>query len=749
MLKRILMAATAFLSVVLTLWLVVFLNTPNINQLHHQAYLDSLQSVDKHFAQMQAEMLRSRFGEVKHYDYLQANYIELQRYAKTLSFPPAYLDGANQQTLISGAASISEQATGLELVLSDFQRANSLLRNSVAYLPTFISTLKALSDTESTKMLLDALEKNALAFYIYQDDANAAKMRESLAAYMATENLPHQASTLPVHIDVLQIYSKKVNEAMKAVSRFTIPSLTNKLHESYASMFEAVNQKRDAMMFWSEVLLFSFVVMLLGVFAYAVMRAQRQLQEIFSHAMSEWSKGHFEYRMPVRGDDSDVIVKQLNSLFDHIGSAHKEIQNVTDALAQGEFNVRIVKAYEGDLDSLKQGVNASAQSVSFMMDELAKVMQSLEQGKFSAKMDANVPQAFRKQVESALSNMYTVISDINLAMAAMNQGEFSRRIETPAKGDLAVMKDAVNQAINMLDLMTDELLRVANAQMQGDLLATATGSYKGRLEALQHARTESTAKMKSVITESRNVSHLVGQTAIQVMQRSADLSSRVQEQAQALEKTGSTMHVIASAVQANTSNARKVANLTHEVKNQSEQGVSVMQQTITAMQSIRESSHKIADIVSLIDSIAFQTNLLALNAAVEAARAGEHGRGFAVVASEVRALAGKSADAAKDIKQLIEDSVQRIEVGTQLADKSGDVLGGISDSIQQVSGMIEQIATASNEQSDGISQVHRAIANIERVTQENTALVEETRHAAEALSTEAEQMQHNMSFFKT
>jgi methyl-accepting chemotaxis protein len=209
------------------------------------------------------------------------------------------------------------------------------------------------------------------------------------------------------------------------------------------------------------------------------------------------------------------------------------------------------------------------------------------------------------------------------------------------------------------------------------------------------------------------------------------------------------MNEMAAAVQANTANAQKVAELAHQVQHQAGAGVEVMQQTISAMQSIKESSSKIADIVTLIDGIAFQTNLLALNAAVEAARAGEHGRGFAVVAGEVRALAQKSAEAAKDIKDLITDSVSRIEAGTHLADKSGEMLSGITGSIEQVAGMIEQIATASSEQTEGIHQVHRAIADIDRVTQENAALVEETTAAAESLSNEANNLKENMSFFKT
>jgi methyl-accepting chemotaxis protein len=242
---------------------------------------------------------------------------------------------------------------------------------------------------------------------------------------------------------------------------------------------------------------------------------------------------------------------------------------------------------------------------------------------------------------------------------------------------------------------------------------------------------------------------VVNQAATQVSQGATDLSSRVQQQATALEETSATMTQMTSAVQANTANARKVADLTNSVQTQAKDGVQVMQQTIDAMQSIKASSGKINDIVTIIDGIAFQTNLLALNAAVEAARAGEHGRGFAVVASEVRALAGKSADAAKDIKTLITDSVMRIENGTHLADKSGEMLNGIAGSIAQVAGMIEEIANASNEQSIGIGQVHLAINDIDRMTQENAALVEATTAAAESLTSEANGLRNDMAFFKT
>lgn len=749
MLKKILLSATAFLSLVLVIWLAVFINIPSIHQAHHQAYLDGIQSIEKHFAQMQAEMLRTRFGEVKHYDYVQHNYIELQRHVNSMLSVPDFVDHETSQKLTNLANAMDQQVKDLEFTLSDFNRANSLLRNSVAYLPTLIKSLQEANPDTETKRLLDLIEKTALSFYIYQDADNANKMKQLQAQYMAKNNKPLQASTLPIHTDVLLIYTQQAAAAMKKIGAITINHNANQLRQDYEAAFNAVNSQRNTMMFWSEIILFAFIVALLAVFAYAVFLAQKQLQSIFKVAMQEWGKGHFNYRMPLRGDDSDVITQQLNAMFTHIESAHKEIQNVTNALASGKFDVRIEQTYEGDLDNLKEGVNASAESVSFMMNELEKIMRSLHEGNFSVRMDKRVPNQFREQVDSALVSMHQIINAINDVMQCMNNGDFNTRVDLEARGDFAIMKLSVNGAVNTLDQMTHELLELANAQAQGDLATQAQGNYKGRLQELQQARIESTNSMRQVIINSRSTANSVGQTAELVLNSSANLSHLMQQQVRDLEQTSGTMHIMASAVQENTINARKVADLAHQVQHQSGQGVQVMQETIAAMQSISEASHKIGDIVTLIDGIAFQTNLLALNAAVEAARAGEHGRGFAVVASEVRALAQKSAEAAKDIKHLIDDSVDRIEVGTTLADKSGEMLGNITNSVEQVANMIEQIATASQEQSRGISQVHQAIANLDKVTQENTQLVEDTRQAAETLNTEADQLRNNIGFFKT
>lgn len=339
--------------------------------------------------------------------------------------------------------------------------------------------------------------------------------------------------------------------------------------------------------------------------------------------------------------------------------------------------------------------------------------------------------------------------DIVATMEKMQQGEYQYRVSADAQGELLVIKNAINGSMASLERAMADITRIVVAQSEGDLTQSIHADYQGQLLVLKQAINSTADKLVSVVSQAVNSAGIVNGASDQVAQGSHELSSRVQEQAAALEQTSATMYEISTAVQANTENAGKVADLAGQVERQSGEGVAVMQQTIDAMKSIQASSARIADIVSIIDGIAFQTNLLALNAAVEAARAGDHGRGFAVVASEVRALAGKSAEAAKDIKGLIEESVQRINAGTHLADKSGEALTGISASIKGVTVMIDAILSASKEQSSGISQVHTAVTGIDRVTQENAALVEETAAAAQSLSHEAMGLLENMAFFNT
>jgi methyl-accepting chemotaxis protein len=254
-------------------------------------------------------------------------------------------------------------------------------------------------------------------------------------------------------------------------------------------------------------------------------------------------------------------------------------------------------------------------------------------------------------------------------------------------------------------------------------------------------------KLSEIVTSVRANAESVSDSSARVAQGNDDLSHRTQGQAAALEETAASMEEMAITVKQNADNARQANQLATRARNQADKGGSVVQSAVTAMDEINTSSRRIVDIIAVIDEIAFQTNLLALNAAVEAARAGEQGRGFAVVATEVRSLAQRSATAAKEIKNLINDSVTKVMSGSELVAASGTTLSEIMDSVKKVSDIVAEIAAASNEQSAGIEQVNQAIAQMDQTTQQNAALVSEAASASRSMDQQTQRLLEHVNFF--
>jgi len=254
--------------------------------------------------------------------------------------------------------------------------------------------------------------------------------------------------------------------------------------------------------------------------------------------------------------------------------------------------------------------------------------------------------------------------------------------------------------------------------------------------------------LRALVDDVAARSQVVAAASQQMASGNLDLSARTESQAGALEETAASMEEFSSTVRQNADNARQGNGLAQSASAVAVKGGEVVAQVVDTMKGINDSSKKIADIISVIDGIAFQTNILALNAAVEAARAGEQGRGFAVVASEVRSLAGRSADAAKEIKQLIGDSVKRVEQGTTLVDQAGTTMNEVVSSIRSVTELMSQITIASTEQSQGVAQVGEAITTLDQTTQQNAALVEESAAAADSLKEQADQLVQAVNVFK-
>ena len=292
-------------------------------------------------------------------------------------------------------------------------------------------------------------------------------------------------------------------------------------------------------------------------------------------------------------------------------------------------------------------------------------------------------------------------------------------------------------------------MRAAEKIADGDLtqpLATTARDETGQLlQALAHMQ----AKLASIVCDVRRNAEGVATASNEIAQGNNDLSARTEQQASALEQTSASMEQLGSTVRQNADNARQANQLAVNASSVAQQGGEVVAEVVQTMKGISAASSKIADIISVIDGIAFQTNILALNAAVEAARAGEQGRGFAVVASEVRSLAGRSAEAAKEIKQLISASAERVEAGSAQVDRAGATMQEVVGAIRRVTDIMGEISAASSEQSQGVAQVGEAITQMDQATQQNAALVEESAAAADSLRNQAAQLVQAMSVFHT
>jgi methyl-accepting chemotaxis protein len=283
---------------------------------------------------------------------------------------------------------------------------------------------------------------------------------------------------------------------------------------------------------------------------------------------------------------------------------------------------------------------------------------------------------------------------------------------------------------------------------QGDLSSRITPNTQDEIGQLLHAVLDMQTALTSLVTRVRQGSDSVSTASAEIAQGNHDLSARTESQASALQQTAASMEELSSTVKQNADNARQANQLAQSASTVAVQGGEVVAQVVDTMKGINDSARKIHDIISVIDGIAFQTNILALNAAVEAARAGEQGRGFAVVASEVRSLAGRSAEAAKEIKALITDSVGRVERGSAQVDQAGATMNEVVTSIRRVTDIMGEISSASTEQSQGVSQVGEAVTQMDQTTQQNAALVEEMAAAASSLKSQAQDLVQTVSVFK-
>jgi methyl-accepting chemotaxis protein len=372
-----------------------------------------------------------------------------------------------------------------------------------------------------------------------------------------------------------------------------------------------------------------------------------------------------------------------------------------------------------------------------------------EQTERAAKSERDKQEVQKRAMEEEAAAAARTIDAIARVVAAVEQGKLRDRIDTQGMTEkYRALCDGVNRMMEGITRPLDEIALVLDGVAQGDLRKQVEGDYQNDLQVLKLSVNRTVEQLSALATDMRQIAGNVAHAAEEISSGTSDLSKRTEQQAASLEETASTMEEMTATVKQNADNARQANVLAMSARSVAERGGDVVSQAVVAMDEINKSSAKIADIIGVIDAIAFQTNLLALNAAVEAARAGEQGRGFAVVASEVRNLAQRSATAAKEIKTLIKDSTEKVSDGSNLVRQSGATLQDIVASVKRVADIVAEITAASQEQSSAIEQVNQTVSKMDEFTQQNSALVEQTASAAASMSSQAGELLDTVGRFQ-
>jgi methyl-accepting chemotaxis protein len=468
------------------------------------------------------------------------------------------------------------------------------------------------------------------------------------------------------------------------------------------------------------------------------------------------ARGEFDagqYRRVAKGGREVWIQATYNPILDMDDKPFKVVEyatDITEQVRQSEMNA----AFKGALDNLSSNVMVADTSLNIIylnnaMREMAGAVQvdfrkELPNFAVDTLLGSSVDvfhknPAHQRNLLAGLSKTFT--SQFKIGGRTMRLS-VSPMVDAGGKRLGTVIEWADRTAELGIEAEIKTLVQNANA---GDLTHRMDVDGKsGVFAEIGKGINQLTENMSEVVSLVQSAATEVARGAVEISQGNSDLSQRTEEQASSLEQTASSMEQMTSTVKQNADNASTASQLAKAARDQADKGGTVVGQAIRAMTDINDASKKIVDIIGVIDEIAFQTNLLALNAAVEAARAGEQGRGFAVVASEVRNLAGRSASAAKEIKGLIQDSVRKVEEGSQLVSQSGQTLDHIVTAVKKVSDIIGEIAGASREQSAGIDQVNKAVIQLDQMTQQNAALVEQASAASESMADQAKALNDMM-----
>ncbi|RTL41560.1 MAG: methyl-accepting chemotaxis protein [Rhodocyclaceae bacterium] len=490
--------------------------------------------------------------------------------------------------------------------------------------------------------------------------------------------------------------------------------------------------------------------------AFAAWRISRSVSRPLAQAVAisqAVAAGNLPERIEVAGrDETGQLLQSMQRMVEMFrGFAEAQAENARQHEA-GMVEHRIdAGCFPGVYGTMARSINGLVQTHIAVSRQVVEVVKRYAVGDLSMDMDRLPGHQARitEAMDGVKDSLHSVNAQIQALVDAAANGDFQARGDTAAfHHEFRRMIEGLNRLMEVSDVGLGEVSRILEALARGDLTQRIEGEYQGAFGRLRDDANTTVARLREAIGGLQGAAVAINTATKEIAAGNADLSRRTEEQASSLEETASSMEELNATVRQNADNAQRANLLASQSNDAVVHGGVAVQRVVATMADIRESSSKIADIIGVIDGIAFQTNILALNAAVEAARAGEQGRGFAVVANEVRALAQRSAVAAREIKELIAVSVDKVAGGATQVDEAGTAMQEVVTAFGQVAELLAGISEASREQSQGIEQVTHAITRMDDVTQQNAALVEQAAAAAESLEVQAQGLMEVVARFK-
>jgi len=586
--------------------------------------------------------------------------------------------------------------------------------------------------------------------------AEDATTREQVAAFMADQDTLERDYQSALQAYIASGYDPAAGDAPVRGRDRPLAQALDALAAHTAKVADAAIAQRASnareLLVTSAVVTVVAALLLLLALAWWLRRAVVRPVVAVEAAARAVAAGDLDYRVQVQGNDEigrlAKAMQDVQSTLRGVLAAQAEMARTHDA---GQISYRMqADAFPGAYGRMVADCNALVAAHIEVKMRVIDIVSRYAVGDLSEDMDRlpGEKQVITETLDRAKVNLGAINAQIKQLAGAAASGDFSQRGDVARfDHDFADMVAGLNQLMQVTDGNLGQVSSMLRAIADGDLRARMHGEFHGVFARIAGDANTTAAQLATIVADIKQVANSVQDAAAEIATGNNDLSQRTEQQAANLEETAASMEELTSTVRQNADHARTANELAHRAATVASEGGDVVGQVVATMSGIEASSRRIADIITVIDGIAFQTNILALNAAVEAARAGDQGRGFAVVASEVRTLAQRSAAAAKEIKDLIATSVDTVAEGSALVRQAGATMGDIVASVQRVTDIMADISAASQEQSAGIEQVNQTIVQMDGATQQNAALVEEASAAARSMEQQAARLTDAVGVF--